>query len=67
MAAATAMGDCDGDGDGNRNRVEVGDGDSDGKGDSHSEGGHEGMVASSCGGDVQRFWTGDTLPSPPWT
>ena len=25
------------------------------------------MVASSCGGNVQRFWRGDTLPPPPWT
>jgi hypothetical protein len=27
----------------------------------------QGRVASSCGGDVQCFWRGDTLPPPPWT
>ncbi len=69
MAAATAMGDCNGDGDGNSNgdRVGVGDGNGDGKGDGQGKGDHEGRVASSCGGYVQRFWMGDTLPPPPWT
>jgi hypothetical protein len=67
MAAATAMGNCDGDGDGDGNGVGVGDGDGDGKGDGHGKGDHEGRVASSCGGNVQRFWTGDTLPPPTWT
>ncbi len=61
------MGDCYGDGDGNGNGVGVGDGDGNGKGDGHGKGNHEGRVASSCGGDVQRFWTGNTLPPPPWT
>ncbi len=28
---------------------------------------YKGRVASSCAGDVQRFWRGDTLPPPPWT
>ncbi len=63
------MGDCNGnsDGNGNGDGVGVGDGNEDGKGDDHGKGNHEGRVASSCGSDVQRFWTGDTLPSPPWT
>jgi hypothetical protein len=70
------MGDCDGDGDGNGNGNGDGDGvgngngdgDGDGNGDGHGEGYHyKGRVASSCGGDVQRFWRGDTLPPPPWT
>jgi hypothetical protein len=64
MAAATAMGNCNGNSDGNG--VGVGDGDGDGKGDGHGKGDHEGRVASSCGGNVQRFWMGDTLPPPPW-
>ncbi len=67
MAAVMAMGNCDGNGNGNGNGVGVGDGDSDGKGDGHGEGDHEGRVATSCGGNVQRFWMGDTLPPPPWT
>jgi hypothetical protein len=69
MAAATAMGDCDGNGDdnGNGDGVGVGDGDGDGKGDSYGKGDHEGRVASSCGSNVQLFWMGDTLPPPPWT
>ncbi len=62
-----AMGDCDGDGDGDGDGVGVGDGNGNGKGDGHGEGDHEGRVASSCGGNVQHFWTGDTLPPPPWT
>ncbi len=65
-----AMGDCDGDGDGNGDGVGEGDGDGngDGNGDGHGRGDHyKGRVASSCGGDVQRFWRGDTLPPPPWT
>jgi hypothetical protein len=67
MAAVTAMGDCegDGDGDGNGDGVGIGDGDGDGKGDGHGKGDHEGRVASSCGGNVQSFWTGDNLPPPP--
>ncbi len=70
---ATAMGDCDGDSDGNGDGNGVGngngDGDGDGNGDGHSEGEHyEGRVlTSSCGGNVQCFWRGDTLPPPPWT
>jgi hypothetical protein len=48
------MGNCDGNGDGN--------------GNSHSKGNHyKGRVASSCGGNVQHFWRGNTLPPPPWT
>ncbi len=65
-----AMGNCDGNGDGNGNGVSDGngDGDGDGNGDGHDEGNHyEGMVASSCGGNVQCFWRGDTLPQPPGT
>jgi hypothetical protein len=41
--------------------------DGNGKEDSHGKGNHEGRVASSCGGNVQRFWRGDTLPPHPWT
>jgi hypothetical protein len=69
MAAVTAMGDynSDGDGDGNGDGVGVGDGNGDGKGDGHGEGDHDRRVASSCGGNVHRFWMGDTLPPPPWT
>ncbi len=67
MAAATAMGNCNGNGDGNGDGVGVEDGDGNGKGDGHSKGDHAGRVASSCGGNVQRFWTGNTLPPPPWT
>jgi hypothetical protein len=65
-----AMGDCDGNGDGNSKGVGNGDGDGDGNGNGngHSKGNHyKGRVASSCGGDVQHFWRGDTLPPPPWT
>jgi hypothetical protein len=64
-----AMGDCDGnsDGVGDGNIVGVGDGNGDGKGDGHGKGNHEGRVASSCGGDVQCFRMGGTLPPPPWT
>ncbi len=66
------MGDCDGDGngDGNCNRVGNGDrnGDCDGNGDGHGKGNHyKGRVASSCGGNVQHFWRGNTLPPPPLT
>ncbi len=67
MAAVMAMGDCDGNGDGNNNEVGVGDGDGNGKGDGHGKGDYEGRVASSCGDNVQRFWTSNTLPPPPWT
>jgi hypothetical protein len=52
------------------NRVGDGNGDSDGdgNGDGHGEGNHyKGRVASSCDGNVQYFWRGDTLPPPPWT
>ena len=57
-------GDGDGDGVGNGDR----DGDGDGNGDGHGEGdNYKGIVASSCGRDVQHFWRGDTLPPPPWT
>jgi hypothetical protein len=64
------MRNCNGDGDGNGDGVSNGngDGDSDGNGDSHGEVDHyKGRVASSCGGNVQCFWRGDTLPPPPWT
>ncbi len=73
---ATAMDDCNGNnnsngngvGDGNRDSDGNGDGDSDSNGDGHGEGNHyKGRVASSCGGDVQCFWRGNTLPPPPWT
>jgi hypothetical protein len=67
---ATVMGDCNGNSNGNGNGVGNGDedGNGDGNGGSHGKGDHyEGRVASSCGGDVQRFWRGDTLPPPPWT
>ncbi len=74
MATATAVGDCNGDGDGNSksnsNGVGNGNGDGigDGNGDGHGKGNHyRGRVASLCGGNVQRFWRGDTLPPPPWT
>jgi hypothetical protein len=78
MATAMAMGDCNnkgngnGNGDGNGNEVGVGngngDGDGDGNGNGHGKGDHyKGRAASSCGGDVQLFWRGDTLPPPPWT
>ncbi len=44
------------------------DGNGDGNGNGHGKGNHyKGRVASSCGRDVQRFWTGNTLPPPPWT
>jgi hypothetical protein len=57
MATAMAtVGDSDGDGDG------------DGDGVGHNKGNHyKGMVVSSCGSKVQCFWTGNTLPPPPWT
>ena len=47
----------------------VGDGDGDGDGDGndkgHGKGDHyKGRVVSSCGGDVQRFWRGNTLLHP---
>ncbi len=61
------MGDCNSDGDGDGSGVGVRDDNGDGKGDGHGKGDHEGRVASSCGGGVQRFWTGNTLPPPPWT
>ncbi len=70
MATAMAMGDCGGDGDGDDDGVGDGngDGDHDGNGDSHGKGDHyKGRVASSCGGNVQCFWRGNTLPQPPWT
>ncbi len=70
MATATAMGDCNGNGNGDGNEVGNinGDGSGDGNGDGHGEGDHyKGRVASSCGGNVQCFWRGDTLPPPPWT
>ncbi len=57
---ATVMGNGNGNGD------RVGNGNC--NGDGHSEGDDdEGRVASSCGGYVQRYGRGDTLPSPPWT
>jgi hypothetical protein len=77
--AATVMGDCNsnsngngddngnGNGDGDGDGVGVKDGNGYGKGDGHGEGNHEWMVASSCGGNVQRFWMGNTLPPPPLT
>ncbi len=64
------MGNWDNDSDGDGNGVGDGDryGDSNGNGDGHGKGDHyKGRVASSCGGDVQRFWRGNTLPPPPWT
>ncbi len=67
---AMAMGDCDsnGDSDADGNGVGVGDGDGDGNGDGQGEGNHyKGRDASSGGGNVQCFWRGNTLPSPPWT
>ncbi len=69
-ATAMAMGNCDGDGDVDGNGVGDGNGDGNGNGNgnSHGEGDHyKGRVASSCGGNVQCFWRGDTLPPPPWT
>jgi hypothetical protein len=55
MAMATVMGDCNSNGDSN--------GVGDGNGDGHGKGDHyEGRVASSCGGNVQRFWRGDVVP-----
>ncbi len=76
MVAAMVMGDCDsdrdrnGNGDSDGDRVQGGDGDGNGNGngDGHGKGDHyKGRVASSCGGNVPRFWMGDTLPPPPWT
>ncbi len=64
------MGDCNGNVNGNGDGAgnDDGDGDGDGNGNGHGEGNHyEGRVAFSCGGDVQCFWRGDTLPPPPWT
>ncbi len=66
------MGDCDGDGDSNSDGDRVGNGNGDGNGNGngngHGEGNYyKGRVASSCGGNVQRFWRGDTMPPPPWT
>ncbi len=63
------MGNCNGNGDGNGdgNRVSDRDGNGDGNGNGHGKGDHyKGRVASSCGGNVQCFWMGDTLPPPPW-
>ncbi len=55
-AMVTAIGNSDGDDDGDRND------------NSHGKGDHyKGRVASSCGGNVQCFWRGDTLPPPPFT
>ncbi len=66
MVTATAMGDGNGHGNGVYNKD--GDGDGDCNGNGHGKGDHyKGRAASSCVGNVQRFWTGDTLPSPPWT
>jgi hypothetical protein len=67
---AMAMGNCNGDGNGVGDGV--GDGDGDGNDDGNSnglgEGNHyKGRVASSCGGNVQHFWMGNTLLPPPWT
>ncbi len=64
MGNCNGNGDGDSNGNGNGNRVEVGDGDGNGKGDSHGKGDHKGRVASSCGGNVQRFWMGDTASTP---
>ncbi len=63
------MGDYDGNGIGDGDGVSNGnrDGDGNGNGDGHVEGSHyKGRVASSCGGNVQCFWRGNTLPLPPW-
>jgi hypothetical protein len=70
---ATAMADGNGNNDGHCNSKGDGDGDRDGNsndnGNSHSKGNYyKGRVASSCGGNVQLFWRGNTLPPPPpWT
>ena len=68
------MGDCNCNSDGNNNgngdgnRVGNRDGDGNDNGNGHGKGNHyKRRVASSCGGNVQRFWMGDTLPPPPWT
>ncbi len=71
-ATATAMGNCDGNGDGDGNSNGVGNGNGDGNGNGngngHGKGDHyKGRVASLCGGNVQCFWRGNTLPPPPWT
>jgi hypothetical protein len=59
-----AMGDCNGNGNGDGNR----DGNGDGNGDGHGKGNHyKERIASSCAGNVQHFWRGDSLPLPPWT
>jgi hypothetical protein len=71
-----AMGDCNSNGNGNGNGDGSGDGvdngdrdgDGDGNGDGHSKGSYyKGKVASSCGGNVQCFLRGNTLPLPSWT
>ncbi len=70
MAMAMVMGDCNGNSNGNGNGVGNSnrDGNGNGNGDGHGNGDHyKGRVASSCCGDVQHFWRGDTLPPPPWT
>jgi hypothetical protein len=69
-ATATRMGNCGGNGDGGSYGVGDSnrDGNGNGKGNGHGEGNHyKGRLASSCGGNVQRFWRGATLPPPPWT
>ncbi len=58
-----AMGNGNGDGNG------VGDGDGNGDGNENGHGNddhYKGRVASSCGGNVPHFWTGNTLPPHPW-
>ncbi len=62
------MGNSNSDGDGVGNDDGDGDDDGNGNGDGHGDGNHyTGKVASSCGGDVQCFWRGNTLPPLPWT
>jgi hypothetical protein len=64
IAMATVIGNGNGNGVGDSN----GDGDGNGNGGSHGKGNHyQGRVASLCGGNVQRFLRGNTLPPPPWT
>ncbi len=72
MATATALadGNCEGNGNGVGDGVgnNNGDGVGDGNVNSHGDGDHyKGKVASSCGGNVQCFCRGNTLPPPPWT
>jgi hypothetical protein len=70
MVMGNCNGNSNGDGNGAGNGVGNGDrdGDSDGNGNGHGKGYHyKGRLASSCGGNVQRFWRGNTLPPPPWT